>query len=1261
MTYREQKLSRAINIVSKYYGQFTNQDIFRYLARTSTSGPTSTTTPNEPNSDFLPNFNEDDEILSGIMELVLDVSDGAYLTKDIINTIRQQLGYTTETTSTTSTDTQELRDKYKRFVTIVSDVANSSTLPCPEIYQKLQRTTVTRHGDAVTIADQGVAGGGTSDNSLYLIDGRSGVSANINTNPNNPNKNQPNLSVFLSHTSMLSLTNRFTTACSIFLNGMPGIEISRAMPYLDVQIVAARPALLNDKLFAPSIYKYILGGINTNNNNVLRDLQTANSSSSPAIRNLNENYTIMGMEAFLSPQTLAPLNLGDESIRATDVLDKSQPFMSINDFSVDVQSAYSANAFRTAKLSLTIHDRSRMSEIAELFRPDLIMGTQFLIDYGWIHPDGEINGQTNNVYADIINGMRFKEKFRVANWNFGFSDGTVKVDLDLATVGETTFNQELIVNDGVNIGNTTRRISELSDRIGELRRSIFETGTTTGGSGGGSETGATGTSGQSSRRREIRGIQFLDAASNAFGNLTLTPEQNGLMRQFMSYLSNASGIPDVSELRDCLIELYGQPGTGPRAANSRTTSTAITRELRSQISAQLNQKLQSLKKNEDDPFLVNEGLTRYSNGRTSGRVNRGAGQASEGEISLGNLITNFIGLPAAATGQYDEVQVLFYPFNEYSGYASRINIASFRIDVAFFKTKYEEYRLANLSRTGNMTLQQFWSFLIANILDDHGARSYGLFDGQGGLWKDPASRSRQSTTSTTPGATGTTAPDEEEVFDAPTQAARLNCVLNGITPDGSFRIPQLGYYLESVPSKSISEDGESRDGSNNEEKTILRIHISDQAADTRGSLSQILMSERNNALGLIPGNPARSQTGTQTDNYPAVANSAQYYNSMIERANSSGLIEDAGPNAPADRRFRLRGGSRQLKKFLYSVMPSLIYGAHGTLIKNANVTSLQDQAANSINIINSPGRSGEGVDPNGEERGGLPLQVIPVEVSITTMGCPLLTYGSQFYVDFGTGTTLDDIYMINGISHKIGRGEFSTTAKLVPVTGFGTYRNYLSQLREASQALIEIETARNNGTSDATARAANGAAQQRIGEITSGLCNTTTTSRRERGAGHSGPGAAAGGGAGGGIPAGAVGQDVNGNYIDANGNIVAPADNLTVLRIDDERIRAANERVRQAQAGVDADRAAARQRRNDEEVARSVEQREAGWFNIFPPPRSASEEAAFRRARGLPTREEEAANRAHADRRREAGLAIEDIEDPRLRAVASGGRSGERL
>ena len=234
--------------------------------------------------------------------------------------------------------------------------------------------------------------------------------------------------------------------------------------------------------------------------------------------------------------------------------------------------------------------------------------------------------------------------------------------------------------------------------------------------------------------------------------------------------------------------------------------------------------------------------------------------------------------------------------------------------------------------------------------------------------------------------------------------------------------------------------------------------------------------------------------------------------------------------------------------------------------------------------------------------------------------------------------------MVNGLSHKVGRGEFSTTVKLVPVTGFGTYRNYLNQLREASQALIDIETARNNGTGDTTAQSANGAAQQRIGEITSGLCNTTTTSRRNRGAGHTGPGAGAGpaGPAG---PAGAGGAGGAGG----TGGFATPEARRQFVELfgEDEAVRTEQAAAARATAETEAraDAVAVQEFRLDEEVrqrnaeasrrtrqsrediatARRVQERESGFFGVFATAtgvrieaiRTAREQAALDRVSAL--------------------------------------------
>ncbi len=1070
---RDLRLARAINTLSQYYGQFIARDVSRFLVSRQPNGVANDTSVS--GASFPRTYTEQDELLSELINMFIDVSEGAYFIKDMVERINRILEIESSTPSEQATT---LRTRFANYMAILSDVRNSPKLPTVANYAKITKSLLTSHGDvdaasaninrgqqqSTTETTPGQESSQTQSSPIYLLEAFAG---RFNINPNDPNKQNPNIGLILSHTPELSIHNKFTGAVSLFLNGIPGLELSRAMPYLNVQMITARPSTRNDRLLAPSVYKFLLGAEQAPQNTVLYQLQTSNSSSN--LQGFEGNYTALGMEAFLTPQTLAATNKNDLTKRSTEIFDQFNPLLSINEFTVNIQQAYAARSDRTAKLSLTLHDRGRMAEVAELFRPDLLLGnTQFLIEYGWVHPDGEINN-TNNAYADIINGMRTVEKYRVTNWNFNLSDtGKVKVDLDLVIVGQTNLQTDLVVEDGINVGNTTQLISRLVERVSELRRSIFERNTESNSGGAGNNNDQS-----SSQQREIRGIQFLDTVNDALHNLTLNSEQLRQMNEFMTTLSNLEGIPNVSELRDTIVQLYGNSGTN-------NSSEGATAQLRSSIEQQINAKINTLKKDDNDPLLIPESFSTQTS--QTGRVNQNAEPPVDGNVSLGNLLTNFMGMSIASSGQFDEIQLIFYPFNNCAGYASRINIANFRVDLAFFKRKYTEYVLNNLSRSGTMTIQQFWSFLISNIIDDHGARSYGLFDQQGGLWRDPNSRNRDNTENRE--STG----GETEHYDTPTTYSKLSCLLRNITPDGNFRMPQVSYHLETVPARSFNSDQVSEEVNNH--KTILRMHVYDQATDTRGGLSQMLMSQRSSAMGMLPSIPS----GGTTEGYPAITNNNQRYRENIQRALDRNLIEGVDVNnttSLADR-IRWRGGSKEIKNFLYDVMPSIIYGSIGSTIKTATVSSLQDPAATTLNIVNAPGRNGEAVDPNGEESGGLPLRVVPVEISLTSYGCPLISFASKYFVDFGTGTTLDNIYLVNGVSHKVTKGEFSTSIKMVPVDGFGTYRNYINQLRDAAQALNEIEIARTGGTPDSGAQQAN----TRMQEISQENCNTIATSGR---------------------------------------------------------------------------------------------------------------------------------------------------------------------
>jgi hypothetical protein len=78
----------------------------------------------------------------------------------------------------------------------------------------------------------------------------------------------------------------------------------------------------------------------------------------------------------------------------------------------------------------------------------------------------------------------------------------------------------------------------------------------------------------------------------------------------------------------------------------------------------------------------------------------------------------------------------------------------------------------------------------------------------------------------------------------------------------------------------------------------------------------------------------------------------------------------------------------------------------------------------------------------------MPFFVQPAQMSMTTMGCPLLSYAQQFFVDFGTGTTIDNTYGIKSISHSIEKGKFMSSIELTPIDSYGVYRDIRNQLDE---------------------------------------------------------------------------------------------------------------------------------------------------------------------------------------------------------------------
>jgi hypothetical protein len=75
------------------------------------------------------------------------------------------------------------------------------------------------------------------------------------------------------------------------------------------------------------------------------------------------------------------------------------------------------------------------------------------------------------------------------------------------------------------------------------------------------------------------------------------------------------------------------------------------------------------------------------------------------------------------------------------------------------------------------------------------------------------------------------------------------------------------------------------------------------------------------------------------------------------------------------------------------------------------------------------------------------------------LGCPFILYGMQFFINFGTGTDLDNVYRVVSLSHTLSPGSFITSITLTP-TNQGDMKPFRSKLEDAQQVLKIAEKAK---------------------------------------------------------------------------------------------------------------------------------------------------------------------------------------------------------
>lgn len=993
--------AKSVNRLSPYFQVSTPQDLSATVALQELQGFSNSI----PNEALRPS-----EEVTRLIDLVINTSEGSLTTKELVSNLGTTLqGANNQNPVATSGNVGE---RFRNLIQIHYAGSTSDRSRYPFLYPTVNQ----------------------------MIGLEQGQAQRINGNPNSPSKDYPGLSAIVINTTQAMPQQKNVGAITLFLNGVPDIELRRAVPFINLEILSARdPMDADGNIQGLGFIKFLRGAVNAGtggNDNVTNLLLNANTVSGSIGENSGRNgfLSTAGLEMFTSPQTMVNANESttNTGLRATPVIDKFRPFMSLKSLNIDIISAGAGMiSYKTAKLEFVLHDSSRMAEIADFIKPDLYGNTELVLEYGWSHPDIDLD---KNPYGTLINGMRSKEKYGIRNVSIALDQSRqANVTLDLFMKGGTDFDTTTISAGEHGVNNIVAEIERLARVVNTYEQRLFRNNSPR----GGTTTG---------RTAEIRGSQILEAAADYQNQVRLTPDILRSLGEFERTLNNSRAINTnvAGQLTTALRSLYRQR-TSTNAADGGTFEQ-LSVSLQENVERKINR---VLGRGSIDALLppdttIGSTAFRYLSrravraGTPNGTRDRNSVVAlreprvAESFISLGKLLLLFVGEPLAMTKKYDDVQFLFYPFNKYAGFANTLNISQFVVDTRYFVQQYVRFRTENLSRAANLSLKDFLGFIANKVIDDPGATLYGIHD----LYEEVQNRQTNDTTVQPRG-------------NAVEFQTRLEQRLRSRTPDATFKMPQIEFYLETIPGKTITDNGNSVPSN----KSILRIHVFDRQATSYETQSSIIRAARENTLNSIGSLPL-----SVNDGEPGIRESHEATaRAIIDLARQEQLITpitNGGIQNGSGRNYRINGGPQAIKDFLLKTMPYITYGVMGTGVKQAGVNSMQNAALATVNMQRSY-RVGP-LEANGEAPGGLPMSVIPFEISTTTFGCPLIDFAQQFFIDFKTGTTLDNIYGAASISHKIEQGSFESEMKWVPIDAYGAYSSMIDKINQAADYLQNI-------------------------------------------------------------------------------------------------------------------------------------------------------------------------------------------------------------
>lgn len=460
--------------------------------------------------------------------------------------------------------------------------------------------------------------------------------------------------------------------------------------------------------------------------------------------------------------------------------------------------------------------------------------------------------------------------------------------------------------------------------------------------------------------------------------------------------------------------------------------------------------------NTADIKVLNDALKQIGISLAAQRKKAAAEGASAGEnvtgeirlnadvVSFGKLFTRFVLPSIIETQKADELQVFFYGLNDKCGPMSSLSIAEFPIDVKELAYAYND--AVKKSNVDTLSLETFLRLVIETQFVNKGSLAYGL----NRYYKiTEENGTRKSSIDL----------DDKDTRDA---------YEKWLEKYGTLVLPTIEMFVETGEKGSYGKDivgslkktatrtqlGATDPKVGGDRETIMRIHIYDRTNNPFGLMQKIINSGTGLEVGDIDSDALSnfieelSKTGqldkitSQSDTFKS---SASNYKDALK---SSGVSDETVGKfelvkRPGGDKITIPKDRKTFREILMKTVPAVVIGANGSIVLSVNVASKTDGLMGAINLTNlakgrEPGKVG--LNNNGLlEANGLPLTVVPVQVTMTTLGVPTAQVYQTFFIDFDTGTTLDNLYSCSQIQHSISQGKFTTNWTFIFTDGYAKF------------------------------------------------------------------------------------------------------------------------------------------------------------------------------------------------------------------------------